>query len=144
MTYAIIGLMALGGAGEVLDNLRHASFADYGNSLMPLLLFAVAVVLAVQVYVRAANRNRRKRLPMPMEEQRLILSEKGWQAAAVTQADTADVRSWEELREQRTGAKSLILVGRGNTFAALPLRVLSGEQGGHLRRLLLRKLHRPR
>ncbi len=142
MTYAIIALMSMGAVGEVVNAIRSTTAADYSGSLVPMLLFAGAIVVAVQIYTRAASRTRQLRplVPMPTEEQELLLSEGGWRAAAARQE--AELRPWSDLCEQRTGRHSLILVGRGNTFAALPLRALKGAQGNHLHRLLVRKLHR--
>ena len=148
MTYAIIGIMSMGAVGEVVQALRSATFSGYGGSLMPMLLFAGAIVLALKVYTRGASRTRQLRplLPMPTEAQELVLSEAGWRAASADapEAVRSAVRPWQELCEHRTGERSLILVGPGNTFAALPLRALQGAQTGHLHRLLMRKLHRQR
>lgn len=144
MTYAVIGIMSMGVVGEVVNAVRSASFSDYGQSIMPLVLFVGAIVIAAQVYTRAATRKRSMHAarPMPTEEQHLVLNESGWHAAAVHEAEGATIRPWEELVEHRTGEHSLILVGPGSAFAAVPLRVLSSNQFSHLRRLLLRKLQR--
>lgn len=146
MTYAVIGIMSLSALGEIANAVRSANFSDYGNSLMPMVLFAVAIVAAAQLYARAAGRSRCARLiaPMPTEEQHLVMNEHGWHTAAVHEAPGARIRPWEELSEQRTGERSLILLGQGDAFAAVPLRVLTANQGGHLRRLLMRKLNQPR
>lgn len=145
MTYAIIGIMSLSAVGEIANAVRSASFSDYSNSLMPMVLFVLAIVMAAQVYARAAGRHRSRwsLAPMPTEEQHVVMNEHGWHTAAVHEAPGAKIRPWEELSEQRTGARSLIVLGQGNAFAAVPLRVLSENQGGHLRRLLVRKLRRP-
>lgn len=144
MTYAIIGIMSLSAVGEIANAVRSASFSDYSNSLMPMVLFVVAIIMAVQVYTRAANRSRAGRFiaPMPTEEQHVVMNENGWHTAAVHEAPGARIRPWEELTEQRTGTRSLIVLGQGDAFAAVPLRVLSANQGGHLQRLLMRKVQR--
>lgn len=93
-----------------------------------------------------AGRNRRLREtpPMPTQEQELLLQEEGWASASAGELPPAPMRSWKELEEQRTGRRTLILVGPGDgpdrRFAAVPLRVLSTAQGGHLHRLVTRKL----
>lgn len=144
MTYALIGMMCLGAGGEVMHALRGATFNDYGGSIMPMLLFTAAIVLALQIYARGANRSRRLRpiRPMPQDMQELVFTEDGWSCASLRQR--AEFRPWDDLCEQRTGRQSLILVGEGNAFAALPLRALKRSQSSTLQRLLVRKLQRAR
>ncbi len=139
MTYAVIGVMSLGAVGEVLNAVRTADSLDYSESIMPLLLFAGAVVIATQVYTRGVRRQKAgPQVPMPTAEQQVLLTENGWRIA--TAQEPAEIRPWNELYEQRMGSRSLILVGNGDAFAALPLRALSDAQGSHLHRLLMRKL----
>ena len=142
MTYGIVCIMATGAVGELVNAVRSSSQLDYGGSLVPVLAFAGAVVGALMVYARAAGRRSTRLLAtMPAGEQQLVVSEGGWRIAPAESMD-GPVRSWEELRHQRTGSKSMILLGTGGAFAALPLRVLNASQGGYLHRLLVRKLHR--
>ncbi len=144
MTYGVVAMMALGAMGELVNAVRSSVQADYSGSLVPMLLFAAAVVAAMQLYARAVNRRKSLGTPasMPAGQQQLVLAEGGWRATPADGGGEAEVRPWKDLQEQRTGRRSMILLGQGNTFAALPLRVLSASQGGHLHRLLIRKLHR--
>lgn len=144
MTYAVISMMAAGSLGELVNAVRASREAQFSGSLLPLLLFAAAIVVAMQIYTRAVARRRRLRpLPaMPKGPQHVLFSEEGWRVAPADAARQEEARPWAELQEQRKGRYSLILLGAGNTFAALPLRVLNATQGGFLNRLLIRKLHR--
>ncbi len=144
MIYAVVCMMSLGAVGELFNALRSSVAPDYSGSLLPMLLFAAAVVVAMQVYTRAASRNRALRplAAMPDGEQELLLSEGGWRAVCAGDLDAGQMRSWGELRERRMGQRSMIMVGRGNAFAAVPLRALTATQGSHLHRLLVRKFHR--
>jgi hypothetical protein len=144
MTYAVVSIMAAGAVGELVNAVRASSQAQFSGSLLPLLLFAGAVVLAMHIYTRAVTRRRRLGpLPtMPQGTQHMQLSEDGWRVAPADAIHHEMERPWTDFQEQRKGRRSLILLGVGNTFAALPLRVLSASQGGYLHRLLIRKLHR--
>ncbi len=144
MTYAAISIMAAGSLGELVNAVRASSEAQFSGSLLPLLLFAAAVIVATEIYTRAVARRRRLRpLPaMPRGPQLLLFHEEGWRIAAASVAEHEAERPWTDLQEQRKGRRSLILLGAGNIFAALPLRILNPTQGGSLQRLLVRKLHR--
>ncbi len=144
MTYAVVCIMAAGSLGELVNAVRASTQAQFSGSLLPLLLFAAAIVVAAQIYTRAITRQRRLApLPtMPQGTQHMHLSEGGWRVAHVDAICHETERPWTDLQEQRKGRRSLILLGVGNTFAALPLRVLSATQGSHLHRLLKRKLHK--
>ena len=144
MTYAVIGIMAVGCMGELVNAVRASTEAQFSGSLLPLVLFAGAVVMAMEIYARALARRRRLRpLPtMPKGPQNMLFHEEGGRMVPAEGAEDEPERSWTELQEQRRGRRSLILLGAGNVFAALPLRVLNAAQVSHLHRLLVRKLHR--
>lgn len=144
--YAMIGIMALGAVGEIANAVRSSAQIDFAGSLAPMLLLGAGIACIVLLFGQMAGRNRRLREtpPMPTQEQELLLQEEGWASASAGELPAAPMRSWKELEEQRTGRRTLILVGPGDgpdrRFAAVPLRVLSTAQGGHLHRLVTRKL----
>ena len=147
--YLIVGIMSLGAVGDLVHVLRSTEPLRFTGSLAPVILLTAAVTSALLMLARAAERNKRvKRSPeMPVAEQELIVGEDGWTTAPLnrSEANSAEalsrLRSWNDLREQRTGRRTLVLVGAPGSFAAVPLRALSETQGGHLHRLLVRKLH---
>ncbi len=112
----------------------------FSGSLAPVLLVAAVLTGGLILLSQAQSRNRRlKAAPaMPEEEQELVLGEDGWQSSAPE--TPGPLRPWAELRERRTGKSSLVLIGTTGSFAAVPLRALSDSQGGHMHRLLVRKL----
>ncbi len=140
MAYLVVGVMSMGALGNVFRALRRSGGMALSGSLAPVLL--LAALLTGGLMLLSHLRSRRRRLKagpsMPEQEQELVLGEEGWQSS---ESDApGPLRPWAELRERRTGRSSLVLIGNTGSFAAVPLRALSESQGGHMHRLLVRKL----
>ena len=148
LPYVIVGIMSLGAVGDVVHAIRESGGMRFSGSLAPVLLLAAGVTLGLLLLTRAAARRRHlDAMPaMPQAEQERGVGEDGWQSSAADEATrgTPALRSWSDLAEQRTGKRTLVLVGGTGSFAAVPLRALSDAQGGHLHRLVVRKLRAAR
>ena len=145
MGYLILGLMAAGGAGDLLHALGSHRDAMLHDRLLPALLLVCALSLSVAAALAVLRRRERFRgLPaVPQGEQQVTLHELGWGAAAgASNAPKPSVRGWSELRGRRTGRRVLALLTSDGSTVGVPLRALTADQGGWLERLLLRKVPR--
>ena len=141
MCYVVVGIMMLGGFGELANALGNHRDAMVHDSLVPALLLVSALVLSVGVTLSVVRRRERFRGQpnVPAGEQQVTLHELGWRAEG---ANGAEVRGWSDLRGLRTGRRVLTLLTCDGTTVAVPLRALTADQEGWLERLLLRKVPR--
>ncbi|WP_419804993.1 hypothetical protein [Terriglobus sp.] len=145
MGYLILGLMAMGGVGELARSLRPSREAVLEDSFLPVLLLVGALCACVAMALAVTRRHDRFRgLPaVPEGEQQVTVHELGWRAApGAHTSPEQQVRAWSEVQGLRTGRRVLTLLTCDGDTVSVPLRALSADQGGWLERLLLRKVPR--
>ncbi len=142
MVYSILGIMSLGGIGDLFHFLQSRQIENAGGTM---LLGGVCTAVAGGGLVWLTRTGLRKRdakhlPPVPEGEQEAVFQESGWSVAASVSGVPTPMQPWTELHSSRSGPHTMVAVGASNTFAAVPLRALSPGEAGHLQRMLARKL----
>ncbi len=137
---ALIGIPLVGAVVDLVLAVRQSGQISFRDSMVPLLLGLFALTAAVLAGANYARR-KRERPAAPQGESEAVLLEGGWRVRQVAVSDDTDaaLRPWSELVGMRRGRRVVVLARRDG-FDALPVRVLTPEQGGHLHRLVTRKL----
>ena len=145
MGYLILGLMALGGIGDLLRALCHEREQIMQDSLWPVLLLVCVLFAVVAIGLAMVRRRERFReMPaLPRGEQQVTVHELGWRCAGgASTPDEPGVRGWGELRGLRASRRVVALLTCDGATVGVPLRALSADQTSWLERLLLRKVPR--
>jgi hypothetical protein len=154
MTYALVGIPLLGALLDLRSTLRENSGITLAGSILPLLLLLIAFAAAALLSVAAMRRRRRSASAqtMPAGERELVMQEGGWRCDCPVGSSRERepgietglpalraLRPWSDVVEARQGGRVIVLVLR-NGFEAVPTRSLTPEQGGHMHRMVTRKL----
>jgi hypothetical protein len=162
LTWALVVLPLIGGAGELLINLRHAQKITVAGTIIPILLILLAVAVALGLLLATVVRRRKTatiRAGIPFGQWEAVLQESGWrftghppgeeEAATATKPEPVanllpaqikqSLKPWSEFTDVRHGDRVMVLIHDGG-FEALPTSSLTPEQGSHLYRLVTRKL----
>ena len=142
MGYLVLGLMGLGGVGEVLCALQ-GSEALLTDSMTPMLLLLLSLsFLATAALAVLRRRDRVCGMPaLPPGEQQVTMHELGWDSCPAG-SGVPPVHAWSEIYGQRVGRRVLTLLTHDGQTVGVPLRALREDDGGWVERLLMRKVVR--
>ncbi len=147
-TWAVILVPLAGGSGDLISQMRGHGAVTLAGSIVPVLLILFTAVAALVLAVTHVQRRRRDQASahMPTGECEALLQETGWRfqekAADGQRISTDDLQPWNHLLEARRSERVIVLHSRDG-FHAIPTCSLTPEQGGHLHRLILRKVRPP-
>lgn len=159
LTYALILVPLLGGLGQtVVQAIQSHTFKMAGTVLPALLattLSAAALLILAGVLQRRSARRKNRVATMPQGEYEAVLREAGWRVTQINpgpprspldetlpddQAPTPQpLQAWTDFYATRQDEWAFVLLRTGG-FLAMPTRVLTPDQGGHLHRMIARKL----
>ncbi len=138
----VAGIMLTGGAVDSICSLRHSRGLALHDRLLPVLLLVCAfAILASAARLFTRRRDRYRKMPaIPAGEQQVIFHELGWNTTALTGSiESEPVRPWSAFYGYRLGHRVLAFQIAGRVTAGIPLRALTADQAGWLKRIIDRK-----